>query len=94
MQRMQESVERLEQAEKLQRSLYAIADMAGSDLDMPDMLRGLHRIVADLMYAENFYIALYDRERDSLRFLYFADVVDDQVLAGPGDPARRASSAA
>jgi diguanylate cyclase (GGDEF)-like protein len=80
MQRMQESVSRLEQAEKLQRSLYAIADMAGSDLDMPDMLRGLHRIVSDLMYAENFYIALYDRERDSLRFLYFADVVDDQDL--------------
>ncbi|BCT91944.1 bifunctional diguanylate cyclase/phosphodiesterase [Lysobacter helvus] len=78
MQQMQESVARLEQAEKLQRSLYAIADMAGSDLDMPDMLRGLHRIVSDLMYAENFYIALYDRERDALRFLYFADVVDDQ----------------
>ncbi|HEU0307599.1 MAG TPA: EAL domain-containing protein [Lysobacter sp.] len=79
LQRMQESVARLEEAEKLQRSLYAIADMAGSDLDMPDMLRGLHRIVADLMYAENFYIALYDRERDSLRFLYFADVVDEQL---------------
>ena len=80
MQRMQESVARLEQAEKLQRSLYAIADMAGSDLDMPDMLRGLHRIVSDLMYAENFYIALYNRERDALLFKYFADAADpDQV---------------
>jgi diguanylate cyclase (GGDEF)-like protein len=78
IQRMQESVARLEQAEMLQRSLYAIADMAGSDLDMPDMLRGLHRIVSDLMYAENFYIALYASERDSLRFLYFADVVDTE----------------
>lgn len=77
---MQQSVELLEQAEMLQRSLYAIADMAGSDLDMPDMLRGLHRIVSDLMYAENFYIALYDSVRDSLRFLYFADVVDTQEL--------------
>ena len=76
MQRMHESVARLEQAEMLQRSLYAIADMAGSDLEMPDMLRGLHRIVSDLMYAENFYIALYDSECDSLRFLYFADAVD------------------
>ncbi len=84
LQRMQESVARLEQAEKLQRSLYAIADMAGSDLEMPDMLRGLHRIVSDLMYAENFYIALYDSERDSLRFLYFADVVDAQSM-GPED---------
>ncbi|KAF1711841.1 bifunctional diguanylate cyclase/phosphodiesterase [Pseudoxanthomonas sacheonensis] len=77
---MQQSVLRLEQAEMLQRSLYAIADMAGSDLDMPDMLRGLHRIVSDLMYAENFYIALYDSDRDSLRFLYFADAVDTQEL--------------
>lgn len=84
IQRMQQSVQRLEQAEMLQRSLYAIADMAGSDLDMPDMLRGLHRIVSDLMYAENFYIALYDSERDSLRFLYFADAVDTQQ-PGPGD---------
>ncbi|GAB3100488.1 putative bifunctional diguanylate cyclase/phosphodiesterase [Lysobacter terrae] len=80
LQRMQESLARLEEAEKLQRSLYAIADMAGSDLEMPDMLRGLHRIVADLMYAENFYIALYDRERDGLRFLYFSDVVDPHLL--------------
>ena len=78
---MQQSVLRLEQAEMLQRSLYAIADMAGSDLEMPDMLRGLHRIVSDLMYAENFYIALYDSGRDSLRFLYFADVVDTQELS-------------
>jgi hypothetical protein len=89
-QRMEESVARLEQAEKLQRSLYAIADMAGSDLDMPDMLRGLHRIVSDLMYAENFYIAMYDRERDSLRFLYFADVVTNpNLLAGRRVPLSR-----
>ena len=79
LQRMRESVVRLEAAEKLQRSLYAIADMAGSDLEMPDMLRGLHRIVADLMYAENFYIARYDRERDSIRFLYFMDVMDAEL---------------
>jgi diguanylate cyclase (GGDEF)-like protein len=78
MQRIQETVARLQDAEKLQRSLYAIADMAGSDLEMTEMLRGLHRIVADLMYAENFYIAQYDRNRDSLRFLYFADVVDTE----------------
>ncbi len=74
--RLHESVSQLEDAERLQRALYAIADMAGSDFDMPDLLHGLHRIVSDLMYAENFYIALYDEERDSLRFVYFADTVD------------------
>ncbi|MCY7354555.1 MAG: EAL domain-containing protein [Lysobacter sp.] len=81
LQQLHESVARLEQGEQLQRALYAIADMAGSELDMPDMLRGLHRIVADLMYAENFYIALHDPLRDTLRFLYFVDSVDDEVLS-------------
>ncbi|HVR82235.1 MAG TPA: GGDEF domain-containing protein [Luteimonas sp.] len=79
---LRDSVARLEQAEKLQRALFAIADMAGSDQDMPTMLRGLHQIVANLMYAENFFIALHDAERDSLRFLYWADVEDP---APPGD---------
>jgi diguanylate cyclase (GGDEF)-like protein len=82
VQDLRSSVDRLEQAETLQRSLYAIADMAGSDLEMPDMLRGLHRIVSELMYAENFFIALYDRPGDSLRFVYFVDSLD---LEGPAN---------
>lgn len=81
MQRLKATVSQLEQSEQLQRSLYAIADMAGSDLEMPDMLRGLHRIVAELMYAENIYIALYDKSREVLNFLYFVDTVDHE---GPG----------
>jgi len=76
--RLRGDVARYEKSERLQHALYAIADMAGSGLDMPDMLRGLHRIVSDLMYAENFYVALYDEVSDSLRFAYFADTVDQQ----------------
>ena len=74
------SVRRLERAEHVQRALFAIANMASSDLDMPDMLRGIHEIVGWLMYAENFFIALYEPERDSLRFLYFVDTVDSDIL--------------
>ena len=76
IQRLHDTVAQLAQTDKLQRALFAIADMAGSDLDMPDMLRGLHRIVGELMYAENFYIALFDPLSDSIRFLYFVDSVD------------------
>jgi len=69
-------VAQLAQAEQLQHALFAIADMAGSDVDMPQMLQGLHEIVGGLMYAANFYIVMYERERDVLRFLYYADTVD------------------
>jgi diguanylate cyclase (GGDEF)-like protein len=88
--RLKATVAQLEKAEQLQRALYDIADMAGSDLEMPEMLRGLHRIVSGLMYAENFYIALYDEADDSLRFAYFADTVDqDGPPAGEVVPMAR-----
>ncbi len=66
----------LEQAERLQRALFAIADLASADLDLPEVYKALHVIVGSLMYAENFYIALYDAQRDMLSFPYFVDVAD------------------
>lgn len=76
-----QSHRQLQRSEALQRALFAISDLAGSDRDMPELLRGIHAIVSTLMYAENFFIVRYDAERDSLRFLYYADVED---TAAPG----------
>lgn len=73
---LKRSLAALAQAERVQRALFAIADMAGSELDMPEMLRAIHGIVGELMYAENFFIMRYDPERDTTRFLYFADTLD------------------
>ncbi len=76
------SVERLEKAQRLQHALYAIADLASSDLEMSEMLMGIHAIVGELMYAENFYISLLDEAARQMRFIYFADSVDTNPL-GP-----------
>lgn len=73
----------LEQSERVQKALFEIADLAGSTLEMGEILRRIHALVGGLMYAENFYIALYDDLRDSLRFLYFVDQLDPYV-ADPG----------
>ncbi len=70
------SVDNLEQAERLQRALFAIAEQAGADRKMAEVYRRLHKIIGSLMYAENFYIALYDSRRDILRFPYFVDSED------------------
>ncbi len=75
-QRLQVDVERLASAERLQRALFAISDIASSDLSTAEVLRGLHQIVGSLMYAENFYIVRFDAERQTIRFLYFADSHD------------------
>ncbi|WP_449447042.1 EAL domain-containing protein [Thermomonas brevis] len=79
IQRLQTSVKNLEQAEQLQHALFAIADMAASDRDMQSLLRGLHEIIGRLMYAENFYIALYDPQQETIRFIYFADEMDGRM---------------
>lgn len=70
------SLRRMGRSERLQRALFAISDLAGSDRDMPDMLRGIQAIVGTLMYAENFFIVAYDAGRDTMRFLYFVDSED------------------
>lgn len=83
--RLADSVRQLERSEQLQSALFTIADMASSDMDMPDMLRGLHAIVGRFMYAENFYIALYEPEIDALRFLYLVDT-EDTIQRDPDHP--------
>ncbi|MFX5157706.1 hypothetical protein ABTC76_20065, partial [Acinetobacter baumannii] len=74
--RLTESLRQLERSEQLQSALFAIADMASSDMDLNDMLRELHAIVGRFMYAENFYIALYDEVADALRFIYMVDTIE------------------
>ena len=76
---LRDSHKQLERSENLQSALFAISDLAGSELDMPELLRGIHAIVSTLMYAENFFIVRYDAERAAIRFLYYADVVDPEA---------------
>jgi diguanylate cyclase (GGDEF)-like protein len=74
------AAQRLEKTAKLQTALFAIADLASGELDMPEMLARIHGVVGELMYAKNFFIALYNAARDSVRFIYFADEHDSLVV--------------
>src|SRR5690606_24737790 len=76
LERLHLAVHRLADAERLQRALYSIADLANSELDMDDMMVRIHAVIGDLMYAENFYIALLDNANRDIYFPYFRDVAD------------------
>lgn len=90
--RAQARIESLQKAQRLQHALYEIADLAGSGLDMDEMLARIHAVVGALMSAENFYIVSCDRSLQWMKFLYFADSVDpfvaDQERAYPIDEMR------
>jgi len=77
--RAQSRIESLQKAQRLQQALYEIADLAGSALEMREMLGRIHDVVCGLMFAENFFIVTYDDIRESVRFIYFADALDPYV---------------
>ena len=69
-------------AAKLADALYRIADTAAAARDMPSFYASIHKIVSELIYADNFYIALYDEARQRVNFAFFVDEADD----APPDP--------
>ncbi len=68
-----------ERAAQVQAALYRIAETAASAQDLPTFYATVHEIVGGLMYADNFYIALYDAERERMNYPYFVDTYDSDV---------------
>ncbi len=66
-------------SEKVQAALYRIAETASAAQDMPAFYAAIHEIVGELMYADNFYIALYDRARQRINYPFFLDEVDPDI---------------
>ena len=62
--------------DKLKDSLFRISAAALSSDTQEDLFQSIHRVIADLMPAKNFYIALYDQSTDLLSFPYFVDEID------------------
>ncbi len=68
-----------QRALKVEDALYRIADTASSIHEMAEFYPAMHAIVGELMNAKNFYIALYDEERQLLNFPYYVDSLDPDV---------------
>jgi len=66
-------------AETLQKATQRISEAALTVPGLPELFGAIHRIVGELMPAGNFYIALYDAERDLVSFPYYVDEVDHEV---------------
>ena len=62
--------------EALSSALYRVAEKSSSAHDLQQFFAAVHAIVDELMYARNFYIALYDSTSDLLSFPYFVDEQD------------------
>ena len=63
-------------AERVQAALYRIAELASAAQDMQEFYREVHAVVGELMFARNFFIALYDDERQLISWPYYVDEFD------------------
>jgi len=63
-------------AECVQEAVYRISHTAHTAENLQELLRAIHEIVGELMPAKNFYVSLYDAEKDLLEFPYFVDEID------------------
>ncbi len=76
----QEVVDR-ERAEHLQSALFQIAELSSRPGDMAELFQTLHGIVGELLFAQNFYIALFDDATGEVTFPYY---VDERLTTRPG----------
>ena len=62
--------------EKAQAIIYKIAQSTITSKNLDELFQSIHSVLLDLMPAENFFIALYDAETDTVSFPYFVDQYD------------------
>ncbi|MFH2104371.1 MAG: PAS domain S-box protein [Chloroflexota bacterium] len=74
------------QARILQDALFWITQAADQSVNMDEFYKNIHTIIQTVMIADNFYIALYDRENDLLTFPYSVDHYD--IDASPIPPGK------
>jgi two-component system cell cycle sensor histidine kinase/response regulator CckA len=67
--------------EALSSALYRVAEKSSSAHDLQQFFAAVHGIVDELMYARNFYIALYDPASDLVTFPYFVDEQDSAPVS-------------
>lgn len=63
-------------SEEFQNALYKIAEAADRSENLTTLYRSVHAIISTVMPAQNFYIALYKPEDNTISFPYYVDEVD------------------
>jgi diguanylate cyclase (GGDEF)-like protein len=79
---LREGIAERERAEHLQAALFQIAELSSRPGDMVEFFGSLHGIVGELLYARNFYIALFETETEEVSFPYYVDEIL-QILPAP-----------
>ncbi|MBQ4833265.1 GGDEF domain-containing protein [Pseudoalteromonas sp. MMG010] len=70
---LKKTVSELNSAQKLENSLLQIANLTYKASELDTFFRSLHDIVSQLLPAENFFIALHEKQQDTLEVVYIVE---------------------
>jgi len=63
-------------SERLITAAYRISEAVHLSQDVKSLYETMHSVINSFMHAENFYIAIFDRDKDIITFPYFRDEFD------------------
>lgn len=86
---LQHDAEEQRRSEAMQRVFYRIAERATAGLSFYDFLRVVHQLLRELMFADNFYVALHDHDRGLMDYPYYVDEKDGDIMQREGVPYKR-----
>ena len=78
---LQDLTEKYKRAEKIQKALFEISELASSVSNLDRLYKAVHDIVSDFMNADNFYVAFFDPSDKNVDFAYFVDELDEEVIS-------------
>ncbi len=92
---LESSISELEYAKKLQNVLFNIAALTYEDENFFKVYEKIHHLIAELLYAKSFFVAVYNEETRRIEFPYFVDERHPELAAdiGPVDTEMRGMSA-
>ncbi len=70
-------------SERLQNVVYEISQAASVSENIEELFTSIHKQLSNVLDTTNFYIALYNREKEVLSFPYFVDQVDPKPEPKP-----------
>jgi len=74
-------ISEIKTAAEWKEALFEIANAANSNASMDGLFRSIHRSISRLLAADNFYIAIYDAEKDEISFPFYVDQYDQPFPA-------------
>ncbi|MBI9049827.1 MAG: diguanylate cyclase [Anaerolineaceae bacterium] len=77
---LEEEIEKYQKAEKVQDVIFRISQAVSSTESIDDMYHSIHNILGELIPVDNFFIALFDENTNTIGFPYYIDQYDKPPL--------------